>query len=145
MNKTLTVRQFAAIKRIAQNVNPLVIKKNKILNKINELNAEFNSLSEEIEGHEMGVKALTGGFTSEDLIEKKVENTGKIDKDGKPVKVTKYEPSSMVTFNAESNTYEINIPEIELEEVSNTEDIDSTEKLPEVEVCNYETPTEVNE
>lgn len=145
MNKTLTVRQFAAIKRIAQNVNPLVIKKNKISNKIKELNAEFNSLSEEIEGHEMGVKALTGGFTSEDLIEKRVENTGKIDKDGKSIKVTKYEPSSIIIFNEESNTYEINIPEVELEEISNTEEIDSTEKLPEVEVSNYEISTDMSD
>ena len=30
MNKTLTVRQFAGVKRDAQNVNPLGVKKNKI-------------------------------------------------------------------------------------------------------------------
>ena len=49
MNKTLTVRQFAGVKRIAQNVNPLVVKKNKIATKIDELNAEYNALTEEIE------------------------------------------------------------------------------------------------
>ena len=30
MNKILSVRQFATVKRVAQNVNPLVVKKNKI-------------------------------------------------------------------------------------------------------------------
>ena len=107
MNK-LSVRQFATVKRVAQNVNPLVVKKNKIAAKINELNEEYNALVEEIAGHEMGIKALTGGFTSENLIIKKVEDTGKVDKDGKPIKVTKYEPNTeVVTFNEKDNVYEI--------------------------------------
>lgn len=106
--KTLTLRQMATIKRVAQNVNPLVIKKNKIAAKMEELKAEYDSLNEEIEGHEMGIKALTGGFISEDLVVKKVEDTGKVDKNGAPIKVTKYEPrEGIVTFNAETNLFEI--------------------------------------
>lgn len=135
MNKTLTVRQFAGVKRIAQNVNPLVVKKNKIAAKINELNAEYNALTEEIEGHEMGVKALTGGLTSEDLIVKKVEDTGKVDKEGKPTKVTKYEPkASAVTYNKEQNVYEIHTEDIMLDNGVLSMDVDDTEKAPEVEV-----------
>ena len=131
MNKTLTVRQFAGVKRIAQNVKPLVVKKNKIAAKIDELNAEYNALTEEIEGHEMGVKALTGGLTSEDLVVKKVEDTGKVDKEGRPVKVTKYEPKEgVVVFNEEANVYEIHIEEPELEAVA-PEAVDDTEKAPE--------------
>lgn len=134
MNKTLTVRQFAGVKRIAQNVNPLVVKKNKIAAKIDELNAEYNTLTEEIEGHEMGVKALTGGLTSEDLVVKKVEDTGKVDKEGRPVKVTKYEPKEgVVVFNEEANVYEIHIEEPEVENVI-PDAVDDTEKAPEVEV-----------
>jgi hypothetical protein len=110
--KTISVRQMATIKRVAQNVNPLVIKKNKIAAKIDELNAEYNTLTEEIEGHEMGIKALTGGYVSEDLVFKKIEDTGKLDKDGKPIKVTKYEPKEgVVVFNEEANVYEIHIEE----------------------------------
>lgn len=134
MNKTLTVRQFAGVKRIAQNVNPLVVKKNKIAAKIDELNAEYNALTEEIEGHEMGVKALTGGLTSEDLVVKKVEDTGKVDKDGKPIKVTKYEPKAgVVMFNEEANVYDIHIEEPAIDNVA-PETVDDTEKAPEVEV-----------
>ena len=56
----------------------------------------------------MGIKALIGGFTSEDLIVKRVEDTGKVDKEGKPVKVTKYEPKAgVVSFNEEDRVYEI--------------------------------------
>ena len=134
MNKTLTVRQFAGVKRIAQNVNPLVVKKNKIAAKIDELNAEYNALTEEIEGHEMGVKALTGGLTSEDLVVKKVEDTGKADKDGKPVKVTKYEPKAgVVVFNEEANVYEIHVEEPVIDNVT-PGTVDDAEKAPEVEV-----------
>lgn len=131
--KTLTVRQFAGVKRIAQNVNPLVVKKNKIAAKIDELKAEYDALTEEIEGHEMGVKALTKGFTSEDLVVKRVEDTGKVDKEGKPIKVTKYEPKEgVVVFNEEANVYEIHAeePEPEAEAVA-PDTIDDTEKAPE--------------
>lgn len=135
MNKTLTVRQFAGVKRIAQNVNPLVVKKNKIAAKIDELNAEYNALVAEIDGHEMGVKALTGGLTSEDLVVKKVEDTGKVDKEGKPIKVTKYEPKAgVVTYNEEQNVYEIHIEEIHLDNNTDMDVLDDTEKAPEVEV-----------
>ena len=132
--KTLTVRQFAGVKRVAQNVNPLVVKKNKIAARIDELNAEYNALTEEIEGHEMGVRALTGGLTSEDLVVRKVEDTGKVDKCGKPVKVTKYEPKAgTVVFNEEVNVYEIHTEEPEVEDVA-PETVDDTEMAPETEV-----------
>ena len=136
--KTLTVRQFAGVKRIAQNVNPLVVKKNKIAAKIDELNAEYNALTEEIEGHEMGVKALTGGLTSEDLVVKKVEDTGKVDKEGRPIKVTKYEPKSgVVIFNEEANVYEIHTEEPTIDNVA-PETVDDTEKAPEVESATFD-------
>lgn len=136
MNKTLTVRQFASVKRVAANVNPLVVKKNKITAKIKELNTEYNALVEEIEGHEMGIRRLTGGLTSEDLTVKKVEDTGKVDKEGKPIKVTKYEPKAgVVTYNEEQNVYEIHIEELVLDNGTDiAASIDDTEKAPEVEV-----------
>lgn len=132
--KTISLRQMATIKRVAQNVNPLVVKKNKIAAKIDELNAEYNALAEEIEGHEMGIKALTSGLTSEDLVVKKVEDTGKVDKEGKPIKVTKYEPKAgVVVLNEEANVYEIHVEEPEIENVA-PEVVDDTETAPETEV-----------
>lgn len=120
MTKELTVRQMASIKRVAQNVNPLVTKKNKIISKLNELREEYDSVCNEINGHEMGVISLTGGFTSEYLVEKRIEDTGKIDKEGKPIKVTKYEPrTDVVRFNQEKNVYEILLSEpVEFEEIA---------------------------
>lgn len=134
--KTLTIREFASIKRVAMNVNPLVVKKNKIAAKINELNKEYNDLIEEIEGHEMGVKAKTGGFISEELISKRVEDTGKVDKDGKPIKKTIYEPKEgVVTFNKETNLYELlNNPLTMAVNGVPMESIDDAEIAPEVEI-----------
>lgn len=132
--KVLTVRQMAAIKRVAMNVSPLVVKKNKIAAKIDELNKEYNDLVEEIEGYEMGVKKLTDGLMSEDIVTKKVEDTGKVDKDGKSIKKTIYEPKEgVVTFNEEANVYEIHVEEPAIDNVA-PETVDDTEKAPEVEV-----------
>lgn len=119
--KTLTVRQMAAVKRVAMNVNPLVVKKNKLMDKICELRKEVESLNDEIMGHEMGIQALTGGFVSEDLLTKKVEVTDKVDKNGHPIKITKYEPSEIVTFNEELKVYEIKEDNVENSVESNDE------------------------
>ena len=106
--KTVTIRQFAAVKRVAQNVNPLVTKKAKIEAKITELLNDKDQLEQEIEGHEIGIKALTGGYTSEQLVVKKVETTDKVDKNGNPVKIVKYEFNpNRVFFDKENNVYVI--------------------------------------
>lgn len=140
--RVLTVRQFAAIKRVAMNVNPLVVKKNRIAAKISELNKEYNDLTEEIQGYEMGVMKLTDGLMSEDIVTKRVEDTGKVDKDGKPIKKTVYEPKEgVLTFNAEANVYEFCVTGESEAKVDNgiepeavdPETIDDAEKAPEVE------------
>ena len=92
--KEITTRQMAMIKRIAMNVNPLVVKKNKLVSKINELTVEIAEINDAIEGNEMGIKTITGGLSSEVLITKTVTDSGKVDKNGNPIKVTKYEPNS---------------------------------------------------
>ena len=66
--KTISVRQFASIKRIYMNVNPLIVKKNKLISKINELTVEIAQLNDEIEGNEMGIKTITDGLSSEEIL-----------------------------------------------------------------------------
>lgn len=132
--RTLTIRQFAAVKRVAQNVNYAVTKRNKVAEQISRLNEEYNALTEEIEGHEAGIVRLTG-CTSEELVVKVVENTGKVDKDGKPIKVTRYEPrEDKVRFSEEKKVYEIlDVAPVFTEAPAGTVDeIDDTEKVNEV-------------
>lgn len=82
--------EIAVLKRTAQNVNPMVTKKNKIKARIAELQEEWNKLNTMQEQYEASIKTMTGGYSTEDLIDKIIEDTGKVDKDGKPIKVTKY-------------------------------------------------------
>lgn len=122
--KEITTRQMAMIKRIAMNVNPLVIKKNKLISKINELTVEIAEINDAIEGNEMGIKTITGGLSSEVLITKTVTDSGKVDKNGNPIKVTKYEPNTeWVKWNEDKKVYIIeDIEEPTVEESTVEED-----------------------
>lgn len=104
--KTITKTQFGMIKRVAMNVNPLVTKKNKNLAKIDALLAENELLKSQIEGHEGGVKALTG-YQSEDLVKKVVVKIDKYDENGKQLTMTKYVPTDMVVYDEDSKSYHI--------------------------------------
>lgn len=77
MNKKFSKFEIAVIKRTAQNVNPMVTKKAKLLEKIAELQEEYNKLSVMQEKYESSIKELTGGYSTEDLIEKVIEDNGK--------------------------------------------------------------------
>lgn len=137
--KEITTRQMAMIKRIAMNVNPLVIKKNKLISKINELTVEIAEINDAIEGNEMGIKNITGGLSSEVLITKTVTDSGKVDKNGNPIKVTKYEPNTeWVKWNEDKKVYIIeDIEEPTVEEPTVEEDstyisgesVDSTDRV----------------
>ena len=130
--KEITTRQMAMIKRIAMNVNPLVVKKNKLISKINDLTVEIAEINDAIEGNEMGIKTITGGLSSEVLITKTVTDSGKVDKNGNPIKVTKYEPNpDIVKWDENKKIYIVNnVAESAIEEAStyiSGEGVDSTD------------------
>ena len=136
--KKLTIRQVAQLKRTAQNVYPLVSKKNKLIEQMNLRNAEIISINAQIDAWEYATKEMTEGFTSEDLITRKVicltneDGTPKVDKNGQQMKVTKYEPKEdVLSFNEEENVYEI---------ISNNEESSSMEPSS-IEFEESETPT----
>lgn len=81
---------IASLKRTAQNVNPLVRRKNKLLAQIGEMREELASIQAQIDGYQIPIKEATGGWTTEDLVERVVTETTKLDKDGKPIKMTQY-------------------------------------------------------
>lgn len=125
--KTFNLREITTIKRTAMNVNPLVTRKNKIKEKIDQLNKEYNELQELQDTWELAIKTLTGGFTTEDLVEKVVEDTGTVDKKGKPIKVTKYilkYPETVIPVEQEFRSIspvEIEDVEVEMQEITNQE------------------------
>ena len=128
--KEITTRQMAMIKRIAMNVNPLVVKKNKLISKINDLTVEIAEINDAIEGNEMGIKTITGGLSSEVLITKTVTDSGKVDKNGNPIKVTKYEPNpDIVQWDENKKVYIINnVAESTVEEDTTENIINNTEE-----------------
>ena len=119
--KELSKFEIAAIKRTAQNVNAMVTKKTKLKEKIDVLQAEYDQIEEAQEQFEVPIRKMTGGYGTEDLIVKVIEDTGKLDKDGKPVKLAKYV---------------LKYPDTILPPAMDGGDgvVDDTEKAPEVEV-----------
>ena len=109
--KELSTRQWATIKRTAQNVLPLIEKRKKLEKYV----AELEAINAQIEGMEYGTKILTGGYTSEEIVKRVVSDyvdptTGavKTDKDGRALKITKYVPNTdVVEFDVQANVYYI--------------------------------------
>ena len=81
----------ANLKRTAQMVSPAVKEKGKLLKSIEEEKARIAELDAQINALDGHIKEVTGGYGVEDLIIRNVINTGKVDKDGKPIKITKWE------------------------------------------------------
>ena len=90
MNKEFSKFFVASLKRTAQNVSPLVRRKQKLQAEIAEREEELKSIQVQLDTYEAPIKEATGGYSTEDLVVRTVEVTGKVDKDGKPIKVTKW-------------------------------------------------------
>ena len=115
--KILNSRQVAVLKRTAQNNYPLNQKLAKIDKQIAELEDEKKVIEAQLQGFEMGAIALTGGYTSGQLIDRVVlpalneDGTQKTDKDGRILTVTKYVPKAGVLVEQENGSYAIVEPE----------------------------------
>ena len=100
---------IASLKRTAQNVSPLVRRKQKLQAEIAEREEELKSIQIQIDAHEAPIKEATDGYGTEDLVIRTVEVTDKLDKDGKPVKVTKWNlryPETIVPVKQEGEASE---------------------------------------
>lgn len=128
MEKRISYDQFMAVKRVAQAVNPLITKRNKAKEAMDKAQADYDSFNAQVEGLQLGIKQYVG-FDVEQLVKKIVEpavnedGTPKTDKNGKTLKVTKYVPTDIVSYDKENRQYVITIPDAEepKEEVENTE------------------------
>lgn len=129
--KTLSIRNVAALKRTAQNNYPLIAKREKLVEQIAQLQDELNIVNAQIEGAETGSKAMTGGFTSLDLIDRQVVFTGKLDANGKELKQTKYVPREGALALNEDGTYSIilPVPEVQPEDPVVEAGVDGTETI----------------
>ena len=95
MEKKLNARELAQIKRIAQNVDNNFTQVTKLNEKLAELTSKRDALQAEIDEMEAPVIRKTGK-RSTDFFEKVIspylnaDGTAKVDKNGRPMKITKY-------------------------------------------------------
>ena len=72
---------------------------------------EYDNCQLQIDSLETGILQITG-FHVADLVKKVIEPTGKTDpKTGKPIKVTKYLPTDIVSYDENTKEYVINVPD----------------------------------
>lgn len=90
MQKEFNQFEKVTIKRTAMNVNPLVSKRLKLQKKVLELQAEIDVLQKTQDQFEEPIKTMTGGYNTEDLVEKVIKTTEKLDNKGNPIKTTTY-------------------------------------------------------
>lgn len=141
--KVISTRDFSAIKKMAQIVNPLVSKKNTILKKIAALTEEIegpDGLDVQIAGMEAGIKAKFLGLGTEQLVKKVVtpavreDGTPVLDaKTGKQLTKTTWEPLKCLVYNEADNNYILTVIEEEDTISIETEEVNYEEKAPEVE------------
>lgn len=128
MKKEFSKFFIASLKRTAMNVSPLVRRKQKLLAEIAEREAELDSIQVQINTFETPIKEVTGGYGTEDLVVRTVEVTDKVDKDGKPIKVTKWNlkfPETIVPVveETEATIEDAGMTAEEAEEADNAEPV----------------------
>ena len=74
--KELSKFEVAAIKRTAANVEKFVEKKNKLKEKLATLQAEYDTVCKALDSWQAPIKEITGGYTTEDLVEKEKNEKG---------------------------------------------------------------------
>ena len=80
------------MKRTAANVDQFVRRRNTLMAKKTEIDNELSIIEASIEAADAPTRAMTGGYGSEQLFTKEVTDTGKVDKNGTPIKTTKFVP-----------------------------------------------------
>ena len=108
MEKRISTRDLAAIKRTAMNVAPIVAKRNKAKRMIEKCTEEYNHYENTILKYESGIITQTG-LRTEQVVTKVTESTGKVDKNGKEMKQTKYVINPNVHFDSETSEYVVTI------------------------------------
>jgi len=135
MKKEISYSQFQQVKSAAKMIDPNMRKiealKKKIMPLVEEMK-QYQALNDSLEA---GIVSVIG-FHVSDLVKKVIEPTGATGKDGKPIKVTKYLPTDIVSYDEQKKVYVIetkDAPAIETPTTSEEAvDFRSEEDKPEV-------------
>lgn len=78
------------IKNTAKSCYFLSKEKEKLEKEIAEKQARLEEVNAQYDEYQAPIKRMTGGYTTGELLDRQVVDTGKVDKDGRPIKVTNY-------------------------------------------------------
>lgn len=110
MEKRISYSQFQQIKSAAKMIDPNMRKiealKKKIMPLVEEMK-QYQALNDSLEA---GIVSVIG-FHVSDLVKKVIEPTGATGRDGKPIKVTKYLPTDIVSYDEQRKVYVIETAE----------------------------------
>lgn len=110
MEKRISYSQFQQVKSAAKMIDPNMRKIEALRKKIVLLMEEVEELETLNASLEEGIVKVIG-FHVYDLVKKGIEPTGAVGKDGKPIKVTKYLPTSKVSYDKQKKEYVITLPD----------------------------------
>jgi hypothetical protein len=125
MKKEISYSQFQQVKSAAKMIDPNMRKIEALKKKIMPLVAEMKQYQALNDSLEAGIVSVIG-FHVSDLVKKVIEPTGAVGKDGKPIKVTKYLPTDIVTYDEQKKVYVIETPSTD--EINAEEDHKLTEE-----------------
>lgn len=117
MEKRISYSQFQSVKSVAKACDPLIVKRDKLKEKIDALQLEYDSLNGQVSALEAGILQIIG-FHVSDLVKKVMETSQ--DKSGKEYKTTKYVPTDIVSYDQNHKQYVISIPDTEVTDAVNT-------------------------
>lgn len=123
MEKRISYSQFQSVKSVAKACDPLMVKRDKLKAKLDTINEEYNNLSTQVSALEAGILQIIG-FHVDDLVKKVIETSQ--DKNGKEVKITKYLPTEIVSYDKDSKQYIISVPDENLSESQETTEVESS-------------------
>ncbi len=123
MEKRISYSQFQSVKSVAKACDPLMVKKNKLKAKLDAIYEEYNNLSDQVSALEAGILKIIG-FHVDELVKKVIETSQ--DKNGKEVKVTKYLPTEIVSYDKNNKQYIISFPDEKPSESQETTEVESS-------------------
>ena len=94
------------IKNTAKSCYFLTKQKEKLEAEIAAKQKELEDINLQWDEYQAPIRRMTGGYATTELVDRVVTDTGKVDKDGKPIKVTNYVlkyPETVVPVEAAGN------------------------------------------
>jgi len=129
MEKRISTTQLRVAKRVASIVAGNLAKRKKAEQQIKKWTDEFNRQENIILNYEAGLMADVG-LRSEQIVTRVIEPTGKLDKNGKELKQTKYIINDNVRFDSDTKEYVVTINDDGDKEVAPIKDENDNEGMP---------------